>query len=440
MSRPKSLLLMLALLLGGCAPLQRETPTSPQEGEVPLEVTATPSKIPTLPMPATATPLPSPTGTPVPPTPGVAMPPGPYFPFLLASRPITITTIQMLDPQTGWGIGYQGTGSEHILVTTDGGQTWSDRTPREPKSHKRLVASAYFANKQNAWVIYTPEGRPPPEKPALVWRTTDGGQTWLPSRPLPTEGMEAFFIPAGFAFTDSQNGWLLVHIDAGMSHDYSYLFTTSDGGENWQRIADPYGVGLQSLYNTGLAFADDQFGWVTKDNLGVMMGAFFEQSTDGGVTWDVVFLPSPPEIDWINEPNRCATQAPVFLTSQAGAMIVNCQLFQSNAPEVTDTLTYIYTTPDRGQTWQHARLPSTVNSLLFLNETTGWAFGREHFKTTDGGLSWVAVKSVNWDGQFSFVDEQRGWAVARNNDEIALVHTEDGGKTWQLLEPRTAEK
>jgi len=76
-----------------------------------------------------------------------------------------------------------------------------------------------------------------------------------------------------------------------------------------------------------------------------------------------------------------------------------------------------------------------VESLIFLDEQEGWAFGRDYYKTTDGGLSWVVVKTVNWDGQFSFVDSLNGWAVARNLDEIALVKTVDGGQTWQIIEP-----
>ena len=95
----------------------------------------------------------------------------------------------------------------------------------------------------------------------------------------------------------------------------------------------------------------------------------------------------------------------------------------------------MYTTQDLGETWQHTLLPSPVESLLFLNENEGWAFGREYYKTTDGGLNWVKVKSVNWDGQFSFVDPMTGWAVARNLDEIALVKTTNGGQTWQIIEP-----
>jgi photosystem II stability/assembly factor-like uncharacterized protein len=57
------------------------------------------------------------------------------------------------------------------------------------------------------------------------------------------------------------------------------------------------------------------------------------------------------------------------------------------------------------------------------------------YRSEDRGLTWTLLKQVAWDGQFSFVGPMNGWAVARDEGEIALVHTIDGGTTWQLVEP-----
>ena len=73
--------------------------------------------------------------------------------------------------------------------------------------------------------------------------------------------------------------------------------------------------------------------------------------------------------------------------------------------------------------------------MIFVNETDGMLFGREMFRTTDAGVTWIPINTVNWDGEFSFVDPWLGWAIARNEDERALVYTEDGGETWQILDP-----
>jgi len=124
------------------------------------------------------------------------------------------------------------------------------------------------------------------------------------------------------------------------------------------------------------------------------------------------------------------------LSRQAGIVLVNCIVTIDITTFETKSLTYIYTTPNRGQTWQYTQLPAPIDSLIFIDEKKGWAFGREFFTTSDGGLSWVSVKTVNWDGQFSFINSFHGWAVASNNEEIALVKTADGGLTWQIIDPQ----
>jgi photosystem II stability/assembly factor-like uncharacterized protein len=365
------------------------------------------------------------------------LPAGPAMPELSAGRPINISTIQMLDTQNGWGIGHQGESSDHILFTQDGGLTWVDRSPPESAvPDAKQKAWAYFRDHLYVWVIYGPEAGTPPLEDPHIWFTNDGGQSWHPSQPLATAGAESFFIPEGFAFIDETHGWLLVHVDAGMSHDYSYLYATENGGQTWERIADPYGSGLQSLHNTGIGFADKHFGWVTKNNLGVMAGAFFEQTTDGGFTWEQVFLPAPSELDWFEELSLCQTSSPTFPSFQTASLIVKCRLSGDQTIDYNAwSLTFIYTSLDRGSTWEYAQLPSAVDSLLFLDTQTGWAFGRDTYKTSDGGLSWVPIKSVNWDGQFNFINEAQGWAVATNEGDSALVTTLNGGQSWQIITP-----
>jgi photosystem II stability/assembly factor-like uncharacterized protein len=280
-------------------------------------------------------------------------------------------------------------------------------------------------------VIYLPENEPPPLQAPVVWRTLDGGQTWTTSQQLAISGGESYFVPENFFFINPLQGWLLVHVGAGMSHDYSNLYATSDGGITWQRLIDPYGMGLQSLHNTGIAFADSQFGWVTKDNLAVMPGTFLEQTNDGGLTWENIFLPTPPEVDWFKEMIQCETLSPTFPEPEVAVVLVNCHTFDDRI------YNYVYRTTDRGETWQSLPLSTSAQSLVFINSEFGWALGRDIYQSTDGGLNWVKVKSVNWDGQFSFVDEITGWAVARADDAVALVFTQDGGQTWQQLTPTT---
>jgi photosystem II stability/assembly factor-like uncharacterized protein len=356
------------------------------------------------------------------------------FPTLVASYPVTITHITMFDVSTGWAIGHQPDSGNRILYTQDGGFSWEERTPVLQDSlieaPSEIQVWAYFYDSQTAWAIFSVQHQPPVINAPVVWHTTDAGITWLASEELPIIGEESFFIPENFSFIDPINGWLLVHVDAGMSHDFSNLFSTGDGGITWERLIDPYKEGLQSLENTGLRFADIKFGWVTKDNLGILPGAFFEQTRDGGLTWEDVFLPTPDEFDWFDELSQCATSQPIFFESAKAVILVNCRTFDEQA----FTYTYIYSIEN--ERWLAVSLPTSVESLFFLDNKIGWALGRDLYQSTDGGLSWVRIKTVNWDGQFSFVNTKFGWAVASNEGAVALVFTQDGGRTWQQITPK----
>ncbi len=359
-------------------------------------------------------------------------------PPLIAGEAVLITNIQMTSESSGWAIGQQSTLHDHILRTFDAGATWIDISPPQPLPKNTgtfLKATAHFVNNDYAWVVYTQPKMQPMES-VQIWYTSNGGIDWDTSDPLPLTGQESYFKPDQFSFVDLMQGWLLVHVDAGMSHDYSELFATTDGGLHWERVSDPRSDGIQSLHNTGVAFGDAQLGWVTKDNLGVLQETFFELTTDGGDSWKIHPLPAPNNFDWQNEFSRCITSEPAFLNQQVGIVLVNCIVTIDKTTYTTKTLTYVYSTPNQGESWQYSQLPSKIDSLLFISDQKGWAFGREIFTTVDGGLSWTSVKTVNWDGQFSFANSLQGWAVARTNEEIALVKTTDGGRTWQILDPQ----
>jgi photosystem II stability/assembly factor-like uncharacterized protein len=432
------ILSFLSLILGSCG-------TPPLEGGVETE-----SRLPTILATdrPTDTPAPSITlqaSTPTPTafqtdTPTALLPTAthhpsetPDLPSLIAGQPVTITQISMIDATNGWAIGHQNRSGDQILYTQDGGFSWEQRTPPIPGPSEQNADSfqmqVYFHDARTAWAINLSPYPMTPINTPVVWRTSDGGRTWDPSDPLPLTGAESYFIPENFSFIDPSQGWLLVHIDAGMSHDYSSLYATSDGGKTWQKLIDPYREGLQSLYNTGMTFADSNFGWVAKDNLAVLPGAFIEQTRDGGLTWENVFLPTPADLDWFNEISQCATLDPTFLEVTRGIILINCHTFDEQ------TFAYTYLSSDMGQSWQSVTLPTPAHSLFFINSQVGWAFGRDLYQSTDGGLSWVKIKTVNWDGQFSFVDENTGWAVATAGEAIALVFTQDGGRTWQQIKP-----
>jgi photosystem II stability/assembly factor-like uncharacterized protein len=140
------------------------------------------------------------------------------------------------------------------------------------------------------------------------------------------------------------------------------------------------------------------------------------RSEDGGNSWEV--QAEPPD-----SVTTCHRTAITFLGSQHGWMTSQCPFELGGG-------VFLETTSNGGDTWE--RLTS------MQADGFGWAFGMEISKTLDFGLTWERVKIVSWEGQFSFIDHERGWAVARSGEEIALVQTIDGGRTWQELDPVVA--
>ncbi|MFQ5641369.1 MAG: WD40/YVTN/BNR-like repeat-containing protein, partial [bacterium] len=104
----------------------------------------------------------------------------------------------------------------------------------------------------------------------------------------------------------------------------------------------------------------------------------------------------------------------------------------------------IISTSDGGLTWQPQNTIENFASIsvYFLNREYGWAVGGLDIllETRDGGATWE--KRYERDpgvflGVF-FLDENIGWIVGAavsiiedNFDDGLILHTEDGGQTWQ---------
>jgi photosystem II stability/assembly factor-like uncharacterized protein len=89
------------------------------------------------------------------------------------------------------------------------------------------------------------------------------------------------------------------------------------------------------------------------------------------------------------------------------------------------------------------RNDATLNSLSFINKSTGWAVGDRGviWHTDDAGATWreqSSPVSCSLSAVF-FIDSHRGWAVAGQCQPYMgatrgiVLRTDDGGATWQQL-------
>jgi photosystem II stability/assembly factor-like uncharacterized protein len=358
----------------------------------------------------------------------------PHFP---PGESVTITTIKMNNPTTGWAIGRdQEHAVDHILTTSDGGHTWRDVTPEETTLQEvdeftYKMSTAFFLDGQSASLIYDPDTF---SDPARIWSTSSAGYQWDESI-IETN----FQIVEGLSFADESHGWLMLGVDAGMGHSWVEVYRTSDGGREWELTIDPYSEASANLHyccKTGMVFHDSNTGLISFGR-GPMGGAFVNWTHDGGMTWEASPLPRPEgafqELEDSEYGILCESHSPTLFSNRSAKVALECW----TDFDASDEVSFIFSTLDGGTTWNALSYPG--GQLLFLTPEMGWAFGNEIYQTLDGGQIWTKMSTVPWDGKFSFVNQQLGWATAQMGEVFSLFQTEDGGKTWEPIEPIVVE-
>jgi photosystem II stability/assembly factor-like uncharacterized protein len=315
---------------------------------------------------------------------------------------------------------------EKILFTEDGGTTWYNVTPPEPVIvgvSPRQFMIGYFLDSDHAWVRNSHSTR--------VWRTTDGGQTWTASELL---GIDQFYpaeiFPQSIYFIDPDHGWVMFYLESGMSHEWVYLYRTSDGGLTWERLFEPGSVtDLSSCCKTGMVFYDQNTGLVTYEP-----GPYYEPHVswthDGGYTWTYQTLPTPFEDPDLVQNSYCITHTATLFSPEVATLGLECRInFDRD-----NTISFVYSTEDGGENW--SSMPNPGNSIQFFTPTVGFSFGEDLYKTENGGQTWEFVSSLDWAAQISFVDQLHGWAVVEIEEDYSLFHTSDGGYTWDQIDPK----
>lgn len=397
------------------------------------------------PPPETAT---LPPTIPFPPTLALAPTQSPDFESLPPGQKVELSSIYMLDKATGWGIGQiEGRPTDYLLLTSDGGRSWRNRTPRMSHPNpppQELSATAFFVPGGLAWAIFTdrvPEAYTPSGQ--IVWRAADYGQTWQPGAELPLQGLPTeHFFPDHLGFLDAQRGWLMAHLGAGMSHDYIAVFLTDDGGQTWRRVLDPERTPtLMACPKTGLTFSDPLNGWLTGDCPGLMPGLFLYSTRDGGETWLPVNLAAPqgqPADLFGGERAGCGIPGLAYVGADAVLFPVRCIL--NNGEKAS---AWLYAAKPDESFSSHA-LPQPYGNLQFLNPQEGWFIGAqssdpagpgEIYHTVNGGQTWKLVLATGWQGIPHFIDSNTGWVIARAGEKTALVYTANGGVLWEEINP-----
>jgi photosystem II stability/assembly factor-like uncharacterized protein len=152
-------------------------------------------------------------------------------------------SIAFIGADRGFVVGDQGT----LLATSDGGKTWQ---PREAGTKENLIGA--FALGDLAWVA---------GYGGTILHSADGGNTWTKQPTSTGQPLENIF------FTDPQHGWAVGWVGT--------ILRTEDGGQHWNEVKSAAATwSLSSVY-----FRDPRNGWA------VGFSGLILHSTDGGITW-----------------------------------------------------------------------------------------------------------------------------------------------------------
>ncbi len=299
--------------------------------------------------------------------------------------------IVFVTPARGWYV--NGTG--RIYTTRDGGDTWT-------KQHEHVgtfFRAIAFVDEQigvvgNVGVDYFPGVT----DDTLLYRTTDGGDSWAAVEGLPTTGgicaiqvLREPFINHG----DLAERTRLVA--GGRVGGPSALFTSDDLGVTWTPVAVPKRCGMI----LDVHFFDRSVGLIAASTSAAIdkSQALVLRTDDGGETWSEVYVSGRPfETTW-----KFA-----FPSDRTGFVTV-----QSYDPTSGVSKRYVAKTEDAGLTWREQLLVDDASvrafGIGFLDEQRGWVGAVPHaFATTDGGLTWSRADLGRAVNKIRFIDGPDG--------------------------------
>jgi len=272
-----------------------------------------------------------------------------------------LRSVNFVTENFGCAVGYSGT----ILITTNGGEIWDDKSLdggrwRDVQFLSENVGYAVNAvgpggkNHQNTSerVGYT--------YLSDVIRTTDGGNNWVGVGPAGQS-----YAYQCLSFVNSDVGYL-THIFAD-SLNYPILKTTN-GGQEWDslRVSGTF-IGIGKIF-----FITELTGWIVGGEGGDVIGVI-RKTTDGG-------------INWVNQ-------------YYGGGFIRDVHFVNENISWAVGDSGVILNTTDGGDNWssQTSGTEEILTSVCFVNQNTGWIVGYSGImlKTTNGGVSFVEEQEID---------------------------------------------
>lgn len=389
----------LAVLTVGCA----DDDGAPSATQPPSSATGTPAPTES----ATTTPAPSPT----------------VEGSVRAMQPITASD--------GWVLNDEG-----LWFTTDGGRSWADVTPdgvgtalTRTGLPANYVSAVTFIDAERGWLSFRGQEDAMDGFDLMIDVTVDGGQSWRTVRIADASTNSGLSPASHIHFLDPDHGWIVWIATTSSNFSGGVLYRTTDGGDTWEKLTIPLGEPV-SFANENDGFVVGGAGggnaFVTHDGgeswqpLDLPMPAEYETEfvtlsaptflADGRGVLPITFPGEPSAFGYFTTADSGKTwefARAIGVTDITGVGVAEpADVVEPSTVILAELSGNVLFTSKEGHEWSSvssSRLPDHIYKIDFVDESNGWAtvvssgcrsfksdcwMTSQVFKTSDGGRTW----------------------------------------------------
>lgn len=369
------------------------------------------------------------------------------------------TSVSFFDASRGWACGsyaVDGAGTaSRIVRTSDGGDHWTiakQWTSSGSKADVQFLLQVDFVSATTGWATGWGYDAAAGDWGYVVLKTTDAGDTWSITR----FGDGRAKITA-MDFTSATAGWLATASLA----DYApaTIWKTADGGATWVAQTSKAGATITDFAASaaGDCFASGQTQAVSD------WAGFVLHSGDDGATWTQEYTQDtvkPEAVGFASTTAVAVGAGALFLSRDAASgtwtqfapgvrtNLTNVQFQDSDLGWAVGWKSTILRTTNGGRSWSATSVPAGISleGIDMVTKKVGWAvgcsgphvpyadldagYGAVVLRTSDGGRHWkYQVDRTTKPGlaAVDFTDVKHGVAVGTSG---VVVRTSDGGRTW----------